>query len=271
MNITQLCEKIELQETFVRCIIDFLREFDFHTIDETISALTKPESSEKAYFELKDTLGEDPRGIKILTCYLLAATQTYENYLALDIDEAIFFDTMRCFPRYINETAERKGIMAFDRAQFCHRHLSMTILRIGTLEYERKLREDIRVNAVHIPTDADFSDEALDRSFASARCLIREKFPEYGDAKITCESWLLGKNLEEMLPENSRILKFQKRFDIFPSRVPGTDYLKFIFHRDDCRNYETLPENTSLQRRIKEKLLRGEGIECGFGILKENL
>ena len=270
MKLQTLCEKIHLQESFRAGVLDFSRCLQDYNVEKAISALTHSNTAPDACETLIRELGDDPQGIKILTCYLHAAILTHENYQRLGIDDAIFFETMRCFPRYIEETNERSGRYAFDRARFCHRHISMKILRIGALEYEMKEREGVLVNAVHIPTDASFTREALDASFHSARRLIRKFFPEFANAPITCESWLLGASLKDILNEDSRILAFQKRFDIRPSSVPGTDYRKFIFHRDDCSDYASLPENTSLQKKIKQRLLAGLSIDCGFGILQEN-
>lgn len=269
MTLIELCRKIDLQDEIVQRVMNFTADFDFSPLDARIHSLTAPETAAEAHKALKELLGDDPLGTKILCCYLRAALTTYDNYRALGIDEQIYVDTMKCFPRFIGECLERKDVLAFDRAHWNHRHLSMSILRIGTLEYERKIREGVRVNAIHIPTDADFSPTALDASFTAARALTREKFPDYADAPITCESWLIYEGLRDVLKEGSKILQFQARFDIQCQHPISDGYLTFIFHRADCSDYANLPESSSLQRNVKARLLAGSGIGGGFGILRE--
>ena len=270
MTLKLLCERIGLQGEITDRVLSFDRESDLSSHTDLIAALCDPTRSEDAAQILSERLGEDPLGTKILTVYLLAAMKTRERYLEKGIDESIFWNTVRCFPRFIGETLERKGILMFDRASWSRRHLDMSLCRIGTLEYERKIREGQRVNAIHIPSDADFSPDALDESLRTARIFLRAHFPDFADAPITCESWLMYEGLCEVLRENSKILAFQKRFDIRLQHPVSNGYLVFIFHRADCENYQTLPENTSLQKNVKARLLSGSGIGGGFGILKES-
>ena len=43
-------------------------------------------------------------GLAQLAAYLAAAAGTRERYRAAGVDEAVFADTMRCFPRFLSET-----------------------------------------------------------------------------------------------------------------------------------------------------------------------
>ncbi|MBQ9784849.1 MAG: DUF5596 domain-containing protein [Clostridia bacterium] len=269
MTLSALCDRIELQPEMRARVGAFSASFDASSVSALLEALTDSARSKDAYEALRDRLGDDPDGAKILTCYLLAAVRTHALYLERGIDERIFFDTVGCFPRFIGECLERKGILAFDRAHWAYRHLNMTLLRVGALEYERKERAGMRVNAVHIPSDADLSPAALDASFAAVRRLLRTHFPDYADAPITCESWLMGRSLHEVLGDGSKILQFQSRFDVREHHPENDAYLTFLFGRADCTDYASLPERTSLQRNVKARLLSGRGIDGGFGILKE--
>ena len=270
MNLQEICLRIGFCEEITQRVLAFAEKLDPTPIAHHIENLSNPEQSADAHAALIEALGEDPLGTKILTVYLLASRKTRLRYLESGIDESLFWDTVKCFPRFIGETLERKDILAFDRAAWSRRHLDMSLIRIGTLEYERKIREGQRVIAIHIPTDADFSPKALEESFAAARSLISAHFPDYAEAPITCESWLMYEGLHNVLNESSKILAFQKRFNILLQHPVANGYLVFIFHRANCEDYASLPENTSLQRATKARLLSGGGIGGGFGILKES-
>lgn len=46
-------------------------------------------------------LGDDPDGLKILTCMLHCAEMSYDMYKNKGISDKIFADTMKCFTRFI--------------------------------------------------------------------------------------------------------------------------------------------------------------------------
>ena len=271
MTVTDLCKKIELQDELAQKAFDFAKDFDFSPFEETISNLTKPELSESAYKTLSEALGEDPFGAKILACYLKAALITYDEYKRLGIDEQTYTDTMKSFTRFSADWLERKDILGFFSAYWSYRHLNTTLIRVGTLEYERVIRNGIKCVSVHIPSDADLSKESLDKSFTAAKQLLKAHFPDYADAPIYCESWLLYKGLEEFLDESSKIMQFQARFDIQKTNSVSKNALIYIFHRIDCNDCESLPESTSLQRKVKAHLLSGGTIGSGYGVLKANV
>ena len=268
MTVLELCKKIELQDEIAARVCEISSEFDFSPVEKLIEGLATEDSSAESYRAIKETLGEDPRALKILCCYLRAALLTYEKYKEMEIGDGIFFDTMKCFTRFIEECFEKTGELAFDRAFWTHRQTSAVLMRIGTLEFERKIREGKRVISLHIPSDADLSSEALDDSFAAARRLISEKFGEYADAPFVCESWLLYDGLDAVLNEDSKILAFKRRFDMQYQNPPSDSNLVWIFRRADCSDYANLPESTSLQRNVKRLLLNGGGIGSGYGIYK---
>jgi hypothetical protein len=168
------------------------------------------------------------------------------------------------------EDIEREGKPSFGRAFWNYRHLNCTLFRIGALEYELLEKNGERKISVHIPSDADLSPESLDESFACARRFISAKFPDYADAVIYCESWLMYPTLHELLPEGSRILGFQDRFEITRVNSASSHHLVYIFHRADCTDLSALPEDTSLQRRVKKYLIEGGGICSAYGVYKGN-
>ena len=103
-------------------------------------------------------------------------------------------------------------------------------------------------------------------SYRRARRFLARFFPDYCGAPFLCTSWLLAPGLRACLPEGSRILSFQDDFEvtgIFPDR---DQFLTWVYKRPDIPLMD-LPEDTSLQRNLKQYLLRGGKIGEAAGRL----
>lgn len=71
-----------------------------------------------------------------------------------------------------------------------------------------------------------------------------------------------------MLREDSNIISFQKRFALLDAGEGSTEPIKWVFNRD-CAGYAdyVMPEETSLQKKMKRHLLSGETIRNAYGII----
>lgn len=112
---------------------------------------------------------------------------------------------------------------------------------------------------VHIPRGADISPATFREAWDSARQIVRQRFPEHGGGNIFAYSWLFDPALKKFLKEDSAIIKFQNMFARFPIRSDGKAVFNFVFRRTTDA-LETLPEDTSLQRKIKALYLDGKYI-----------
>lgn len=271
MTLEKLCELIELQDEVKEKVLAENNQMDFAPLEEHIVALTQKKVCFTAYEALKEMFGEDLPNAKMLCCYLRAALISYEKYQELGIDDEIFIETMKCFPRFIGECFVKSDVLGFDRAAWSVRQLNLSIMRIGTLEYEYTVSNDKKVISIHIPSGADLSLASLKASFVAARKFTRAKMPEYADAPFICSTWLLFDGLKNFLNPDSKIMQFQSCFDIHKQYDTSGQNLVFIFHKNDCSDYASLPENTSLQRKLKEYLLSGGVITSGYGVVKEGI
>lgn len=122
--------------------------------------------------------------------------------------------------------------------------------------------------SIHIPANADISPAKMDKAIASAREILKQRFPEHGSAMIYAASWLLDPVLDDFLKDTSNILQFAHRFVRYPRKSDGTHAFNLIFqkHYDD---YELLPENTSLERGLKKLFLSGRYVYFYHGIIPE--
>ncbi len=139
------------------------------------------------------------------------------------------------------------------------------IIEVGRLQYGLS-NKDIHL---HVFSGCKLTYEDVLESLKQSKKYIYKYFG-LTNYKCTGTSWLLSRQIRDLLDDNSNISKFQSLFDITEQDEECTkDILNFVFNISECDDYNKLPENTSLQRKIKEKLLKGEKFYSGFGILKK--
>jgi hypothetical protein len=122
---------------------------------------------------------------------------------------------------------------------------------------------------VHIPEGGPLDPAACEESFDRARAFFPRHFPEEPVTAFRCHSWLLDDQLTAYLPEDSNIVRFQRRFRLLPydpdaDQPPGDRaILEFVFHRvHDGPELPTdliehLPQDTALQRAFVAHLRAG--------------
>ncbi len=210
------------------------------------------------------------RSYDMLFCHLESARRVYEKYRSLGISERIYIDTMKCFPRFMDECQARNGSRYFERSFWTYRQTSMRLFRIGALEYEmvREKGDGALDIHVHIPSDADLGEPSVDASLKEAEEFFRRYYPAYDGVDYVCHSWLLSPALGRLLPEGSHILAFQRRFDV--SRVDEDDesYFRWLFQSTEDTPLSALPERTRLQRAAKAFLMDGGKIGAGYGRMR---
>jgi hypothetical protein len=127
------------------------------------------------------------------------------------------------------------------------RHIRGQIFRVGYLEYLR----GAEALDLHIPEDRPMTPAAIDDSFVRARAFFARHFPDDDSGRGTCTSWLLDPQLAEYLPEDSNIVRFQRRFRLEPGVAhPGNaSVMEFVFRRV-APDLDELPQDTTLQRAV---------------------
>lgn len=214
---------------------------------------------------LSDDKGDKSLGFQVLTDHLLRACDCWEEYQRLGISEEIYIATMACFSRFVGEHMVSFGCYGFDRDFWTTRQISAKLFRIGQLEYELLEEQGERKISLHIPSDCKLHTALLRQSYLQAKALISKTFPDFADVPYVCGSWLLSPNLKDFLPESSNILKFQQSFTL-TDVYAEPDFKEWVFKRTDIPDSD-LPEDTSLQRKVKAFLLSGGIFLSGEGIL----
>lgn len=275
MTAQQLYTLLEMPSEAAEALHEAEGNLNLRELAAAIAALTDPMRYDMARKDLEQRLGDDPKGWKILRCMFAAMAQTYEQYQEAGIQEQTFTDTMKCFPRFVCEHKERFGEYGFDRAFWPGRQLSMLLFRLGALEFELipEMKADgelaakepaqafhlpVKEIGVHIPSDADISPARVQISFMLANMFFAKHVPQAVACHYTCESWMMSPALQELLPPTSRIVQFQKHFTVTHWRKGSEeDCWQWVFKAEKDCPLADLPENTSLQRSMKEYLKNG--------------
>ena len=211
------------------------------------------------------------RGADELAEQMLTALENRESGPWQDIEESVFIDTMRCYARFAREYFASYGAHGFDRGYWTVRQRDARLFRLGALEYELLREDGAPMIGLHIPSDGSLETEALNASLAEARAFLRRHFPEWADAPVRCESWLLAPALKELLPPGSRIVRFQAAFDLTGTDPDADDALQWVFGLAEGQKagakLDELPEDTALRRSMKALLLSGGKVGVATGML----
>lgn len=150
--------------------------------------------------------------------------------------------------------------------------INIRLIEVGRLQYEIETKNPITYEnkeciKIHIPKGEKLSSEIVIQSLKESKYLIKKYF-KIENYEYFCESWLLSKQIQELLEENSNITKFYKMFNVIEGKECIDDILNFVYNIRECDNYNSLQENTLLQKKLKSMLIDGKTIKTGIGILK---
>jgi len=67
----------------------------------------------------------------------------------------------------------------------------------------------------------------------------------------------------------TNIYKFHELFTVQDGKDCIKEIMSFVFKTENCDDYSALPENTDLQKQIKERLVEHKTFYLGRGILKQ--
>lgn len=269
MTIFELYEKLEMPQPMIEKLEAVRKEMDFTAVEDALVLMQDWKTAYEAHQKIVAAFPDDVGSLHSMCCQLEVVRRQYDKYMEMGISEEIFVDTMKAFTRFVGEHFEKYGEYVYDRDWWSYRQVSMCLFRIGLLEYEFFAYKGEKVLSVHIPSDTKLVDEKVGESIEKAKEFMAKFYPEYCGCRMYCESWLLAPKLQELLPETSNIVKFQKRFALFAEDYEDKGCVYWVFKAPKDTPFEQLREDTTLQRKIKAVLLAGGGIGWGEGFIKE--
>ena len=236
------------------------------------------------FFE--EVLKKQESGLWFLWLYSNMACETYDRYMEQGISETIFSDTFQDI-RFWCENSEREfGTMGLAVYEWFYRHIDMVLFRLGRLQFEImemehsvvsmknegedfavlplkevRIEKGTNVINIHIPQGESLTWEGCEKSLETARDFWGS------DKPYVCHSWLLYPGLDKVLSEKSNIREFRKHFRVLQNDYKEREAEWRVFGKV-LKNVVDYPEETSLQRRVKEYLLSGKSLGNGWGVLK---
>lgn len=149
------------------------------------------------------------------------------------------------------------------------------IYEIGRLQFEVNryeykiedfdMKDEFCVD-VHIPRGGKLDNYLVKESLNTAQTILPQMYKELPqNPKFFLFSWVLSKEVNDLLPEDSNIKMFSKRFKIIKNCI-SSSLNHFLFDKYDW-DIKNFPENTSLQKIVKQKLLEGEKFYDAIGML----
>jgi len=219
-----------------------------------------------------------PAEVLNLYFYLLLAERTFEAYTRRGIDPEVFGATLGDISIYCALNKKENGVYGIPQRiyrRWLRRYFECRIYQLGRLRFELAPSiydtqiEDVSVSkgdtilSVHIP-GGDLSDALCEDSYTAARAFFKK---HYGMERpvFFCYSWLIQPWLAEVLPRDSRIVRFQSHYKVIDFVDDPGDMLLWVFPKN-CENSEDYPEETALRRLTKERVRRGDIIGYGSGV-----
>ncbi|MGH2531169.1 MAG: acyltransferase domain-containing protein [Thermomicrobiales bacterium] len=236
-----------------------------------------------AFPALPEAMGIVPRYFYVFV-FLATLPHVRAYHRAREIPDDVSWLTLADLGRNMAVHRGRYGTGGLHVPFWLMLHFGGTIYDLGRLQFERaKLgkRTGQAIQAaglpfgpgapalsVHIPEfSGPLSPRACDASFARATDFFARHFPEERYQIAVCHSWLLDEQLADYLPEETNIIRFQRRFRA-AYRPPDNDddIMAFVFGRTTSA-LDELPQRTTLERAIVAHRKAGHHWRGGAGWL----
>lgn len=123
-------------------------------------------------------------------------------------------------------------------------------IRLKKKAWEKILDENDCLLDIHIPKDGEFNLKTVMDSYEQAGHFFKKFFSGVTIKGMYCHTWLFSPQLQEMLPGNSNIVRFQRQFYLYPT-VGSVDFLwKNVFN--DLTEVKDAKPDTFLRRKVLE-------------------
>jgi len=208
---------------------------------------------------------------RLLYLYTRLASETWEEYQQRGIPEKVFWDTYSDQKIWYGNCLRMFGEPGLAEYDWLWLPMRFLLFRLGRLQFIPKaLEKPLSLEHIKLPAGAVVLDthiaqgepldmDAVHDSFGQALRFFRGVYPVF-----VCHSWLINPVLQDILPATSRIVQFQKLFTAFDIDDNERQTEERIFGRllDHPAGY---PEETSLQRSVKQYLLAGNKLGVAWG------
>lgn len=218
--------------------------------------------------------GEAGRLLYVLV-YLSGLPLVRRLNAARGIDQTVTRRTLMDLDLWIRAYRLRYGVFGFSEIDWPVWHFTGRLFTLGRLQFQVMnspwdlpgLHKGDPVLGVHIPATGPLLDAACEESFRLAAEFFPRHFPDHPFVAFTCESWMMDPHLALYLPPDSNLIRFQRRFSLFP---PPESLAWQLYQRVLGWEVRTVqdapPPRTTLQRAVLEHVRRGGHWQGGLGI-----
>lgn len=109
---------------------------------------------------------------------------------------------------------------------------------------------------IHIPRGAAFTVEDCRDSLKQASAFFPQQYPDKVIKAGFCHTWFFTPQLQQLLPRESNIVRFQREFYLYP-HAGGPGFLWDFVFGEAYRDPSTAPRDTFLRRAVLDWLARG--------------
>lgn len=209
---------------------------------------------------------------------LLAARPLRYIYRQQGISEDIYYETLTDLKCKLMECKNVQGCWGTFVGWWYPDMFRCKIVKLGRLEYERLafphddykgfLKKGDKVFNCHIPSSGPVTKESVIESLKIAYAFFSDELKD-GILPVYCSSWMLYPGHKELYPEGSNLRNFYELFDIFAEVEDKSNHNFWrLFNVDySPETFEAAPENTTLQRNIKNYIRSGKNMGTGKGVL----
>lgn len=214
----------------------------------------------------------DNAHLLVLCLYLKWMLERADSYRQLGIPEHVIRDCQQDLRIWSDAYRAESGLPGIKEWRWNGFSVRGEVIRLGRLQFQPKtLSKEIGMYPagtpmleLHIPAEEPLCPDSVAESLRQAPAFFKTYYNQEF-ALYHCHSWLVSPELPDFLPEQSRVLQFMRRFNVYGvSEFRQAEERVFGYISEDISKY---PENTSLQRSLKQYLLSGKTVGMGYGFI----
>ena len=272
------CEKIHFPQEAIDYLVSVEHLVDKAALDKAATLyLSGDETHEAALQAEADRCGLDVSTVALFMLIDLFNTYLRRRYALAGYSEELFWENAEDLTFKLRECRDSSGIWGNGALHWYMEIFRMECIRLGRLQYVcttwqepvdvAPIKQGDTVFKIHIPSSGPLTPESVEESFQIAKKFFKEQgllktdyFP------VMCASWLVYPPHHDVFPEGSNLRKFQEMFTVTSQVKRDRDFVR-VFNREYTEDFDSLPEDTTLQRNFKKFLQGGGKMGLGRGIL----
>ena len=197
----------------------------------------------------------------LMVPFFACASDFCDDAIKRGVDKEILSATLSAVDMYITANQKRMGMRGTSGYHaWLPRYAMGKLFRIGQFQFEVCNYDGNDLISVHIPrgTVLDVRENLI--NFREALDFLKKYYSEYDFKAFWCSSWLINPHLEKIMGRATNITRFGDMFIRYKETQEEGVYSN-VYGMSKPDNLDELPEETSLQRNIKNHLKGGNSFK----------